>query len=169
MGLTVTEKEHWKERIERRINKRIESIWASDPNLKERIDKESRQRALESLKLAELEQETEKIEEQKKQLDIREAQLARQKLAIVRGVPADAVDNGYTYHADHEVEQAVARRSKVFEQQLLAAHTVGQEIVKLQEEKENLLDTIWLATSPAQLKMLWTKVAELLHENATSL
>jgi hypothetical protein len=30
-GLTVTEKEHWKERIERRIDKRIESIWTSIP------------------------------------------------------------------------------------------------------------------------------------------
>src|SRR5438874_6732960 len=48
-GLTVTEKEHWKERIERRLDKRIEAIWARDPNLKERIDDEARQKALESL------------------------------------------------------------------------------------------------------------------------
>ena len=67
------------------------------------------------------------------------------------------------------LEQAVERRRKVFEQQLLAAHEVGQEIVKVQDERENLLDTIWLATSPAQLKTPWTKVTELLHENETPL
>src|SRR6266481_407903 len=144
MGLTVTEKEHWKERIERRINKRIESVWASDPNLKERIDKEARQKALESLKLAELEQECDQIEEQRKQLEARDQQLARQKLAIIRGVPVDTIENNFSYHADQEIEQ-------------------------LQDERENLLDTIWLATSPAQLKTLWTKVTELLHENATPL
>src|SRR5207244_13224371 len=116
-----------------------------------------------------LEQETEKIEEQKKQLDAREEQLARQKLAIVRGVPVDNIENNFSYHADHEVEQAVERRRKVFEQQLLAADETGQEIVELQDESENLLDTIWLATSPAQLKTLWTKVTELLHENTTPL
>lgn len=70
---------------------------------------------------------------------------------------------------DQEIEQAVRRRQGVFEQELLAAHEVGCEIVKLQEEKENLLDTIWLATSPSQLKTLWTKVAELLHQDATML
>ena len=32
-GLTVTEKEHWKDRINRRIDKKIEVISAEDPNL----------------------------------------------------------------------------------------------------------------------------------------
>ncbi len=31
MGLTVTEKEHWKDRIARRIDKRIEAIFAEEP------------------------------------------------------------------------------------------------------------------------------------------
>ena len=169
MGLTVIEKEHWKERIERRINKRIEAVWASEPNLKERIDKDARQRALESLKLAELEHESDEVEQQKKVLEAREQNLTRQKLAVVRGVPLDVVDDHMSYHTDQEIEQAVRRRQGVFEQELLAAHEVGREIVKLQEEKENLLDTIWLATSPAQLKTLWTKVAELLHQDTTTL
>ena len=45
----------------------------------------------------------------------------------------------------------------------------GRQILRLREEKENLLDTIWLATSPSQLKTLWTKVAELLGTAATQL
>ena len=169
MGLTVTEKEHWKDRIERRINKRIEAIWAAEPNLKEQIDREARQKALESLKLAELERESDEVEEQKKELEAREQRLTRQKMAVVRGVPLDTVDDYRSYHADQEIEQAVRRRQSVFEQELLAAHEVGREIVKLQEERENLLDTIWLATSPAQLKTLWTKVAELLQQDTTPL
>jgi len=168
-GLTVTEKEHWKERIERRIDKRIESIWAVDPNLKERITQEARQKALASLKLAELEQEVQAIDEQKVQLDERHEQIVRQMLATIRGVPVEKVDDHHRYHGGNEVETAVGRRQKVFEEELLAAHEVGREIVKLRQEKENLLDTIWLATSPSQLKTLWTKVVELLHDESTQL
>src|SRR5438874_10705716 len=82
-GLTVTEKEHWKERIERRLDKRIEAIWARDPNLKERIDNEARQKALESLQLAELGREAEEIEQHKEQIDKRLSQITRQMLAVV--------------------------------------------------------------------------------------
>ncbi|MCB9941301.1 MAG: hypothetical protein H6823_23965 [Planctomycetaceae bacterium] len=32
-GLTITEKEHWKERIGKRIEKKIEVIFGEDPNL----------------------------------------------------------------------------------------------------------------------------------------
>lgn len=168
-GLTVTEKEHWKERIERRIDKRIESIWAGDPNLKERIDEQARQKALESLKLAELQRETEEIEQQKQQLEKRKQQITQKMLATIRGVPVESVDDFNHYHVDREVEAAVGRRQKVFEEELLAAHEVGREIVLLRQEKENLLDTIWLATSPSQLKTLWTKVAELLCDETTQL
>jgi len=40
-GLTVTEKEHWKERISRRIDKKIEAIAAEQPNLMDRVQRES--------------------------------------------------------------------------------------------------------------------------------
>ncbi len=32
-GLSVSEKNHWKERLSKRIDKRIEAIAAEDPNL----------------------------------------------------------------------------------------------------------------------------------------
>jgi hypothetical protein len=130
---------------------------------------EARQRALASLKLAELEQETKAIDEQKEQLDERHEQIARQMLATIRGVPVEKVDDHHHYRSGNEVETAVVRRQKVFEEELLAAHDVGREIVKLRQEKEDLLDTIWLATSPSQLKTLWTKVVELLHDESTQL
>ncbi len=39
-GLTVTEKGHWKDRIEKRIDKKIEAISAEDPNLLHRIQRD---------------------------------------------------------------------------------------------------------------------------------
>ena len=51
----------------------------------------------------------------------------------------------------------------------MAESDVGRRIVTLRRERENLLDTIWLATSPVQLKTLWSKLAELLGDEQTQL
>jgi len=75
----------------------------------------------------------------------------------------------YGYHANDEVKTAVLRRQKVHEDELLAECDTGREILRLREEKENLLDIVWLATSPSQLKTLWTKVSELLSTEPTQL
>ena len=50
-----------------------------------------------------------------------------------------------------------------------AEDALGQEILRLRREKENLLDTIWLATSPHQIRQLWQKVVELLGDEQTIL
>jgi hypothetical protein len=52
---------------------------------------------------------------------------------------------------------------------LLAENETGRKIVELRREKENLLDTVWLATGCAQIKVLWYKVAELLGHPQTQL
>jgi hypothetical protein len=91
-------------------------------------------------------------------------------LAHVRGVPVeDFADNYFGCHTSEEVKTAVSRRQKVHEDELLSECDIGREVLRLREEKENLLDTIWLATSPSQLKTLWTKVSELLSIEPTKL
>ncbi len=42
-------------------------------------------------------------------------------------------------------------------------------MVALRVEKENLLDTVWLATSPSQIKELWEQVNALLELKPTAL
>ena len=70
---------------------------------------------------------------------------------------------------DREVDNAVARRQAVHEEELLAETEPGLRILKLRQEKENLLDTVWLATSSKQIKELWSKVAEILGDEQTPL
>ena len=48
-GLSVSEKNHWKERLSKRIDKRIEAISAEDPNLLERVKRDAHDRAMQSL------------------------------------------------------------------------------------------------------------------------
>ena len=69
----------------------------------------------------------------------------------------------------HEAAEAIARRQAAHQERMLADDPVGREIARLEAEKENLLDTVWLAGSPAQIKQLWTKVAELLGDEPTAL
>jgi len=169
MPLTVTEKEHWKDRISRRIDKRIEAIHAEGPNLKDRIQRDARQRALESLGLAEMQTERDEIAKQKEALEKRERKIRRQMLAHVRGVPVDDVDDVHPYGCNAEVNGAINRRQDVCEDELLAECDRGKQILRLREEKENLLDTVWLATSSTQVKELWGKVTELLGSQPTQL
>ena len=166
--LTVTEKEHWKERIGHRLDKKIEVLCASDPNLMDRIQEQARQRAVASLGLADMQSELDAIDQQKQDLEKREGQAHRAMLAAVRHVPVEEVDDYYS-HQHHEVRNAIQRRQTVHEEELLAEDPLGQEILRLRHEKENLLDTIWLATSPNQIRQLWQKVVELLGEEQTAL
>ena len=168
-GLTVTEKEHWKKRIARRIEKRIEAITAGDPNFFDRIERDARQRALDSLGLAEYQTELDEIEQQTNTLAKREKQLHKTMLARVRGVEPDDLDDYYSYRQDSEVDNAVKRRQAVQEDELLAESELGQLVMKLRQEKEDLLDTVWLACSAKQIKELWGKVAELLNDEQTQL
>ena len=168
-GLTVTEKQHWKERINRRIDKKIETISTEEPNLFDRIRREARQRALQSLGLAEMQAELDGIKQQQSVLEKRENQINKAMLAHIRGVPADDLDDYCAYRHDREVENAVERRQAVHEEELLAEGELGLRILQLRKEKENLLDTVWLATSPKEIKELWAKVTEILGDEQTQL
>jgi hypothetical protein len=90
-------------------------------------------------------------------------------LSLVRSVPVEDVDDYHAYRYDHEVDNAVSRRQAVHEYELLAESEIGQRILKLREDEDNLLGTVWLATSPKLIKELWSKVAELLGGNQTQL
>jgi hypothetical protein len=168
-NLTVAEKTHGKERIPIRIDRKIEQITAGDPGLLERIKHEARGRALESLGLAGFQEELDRIASQRAELDRRDRQVRREMLARVRGVSADDLD-GHSHVHDHpEIRAAVEKRRAMHEEELLAGHEIGRQVLRLRAEREDLLDAIWLATSPAQIGTFWQKAAELLGEEPTRL
>ena len=96
-------------------------------------------------------------------------------IANLRGTPVDEVGEsfGVRYGGElalpHEVAEAIARRQAAHQEQMLADDPIGREIARLEAEKDRLLDTVWLACSPAQIKQLWTKVGELLGDEPTIL
>lgn len=170
MSLTVAEKQHWKERISRRIDKKIETLLAAEPALTDRIHRDARQRALQSLGLADWQAELDNVEHQKQTLEKRSQQVLKSMLAHVRGVPVeDLEDTHYGYCREEEVKSAVNKRQKVHEDELLAECDTGKEVLRLRQEQEDLLDTVWLASSTSQLKTLWSKVNALLGTTPTQL
>ena len=168
-NLTVAEKNRWRERIQARIDRKVEQITAGEPGLIERIRHEARGRALESLGLAAFQDELDRIAAQRAELDRRDRQVRREMLARVRGVSAEELD-GYSRIHDHpEIRAAIDRRRALHEEELLAGHELGRQVLRLRAERENLLDSIWLATSPAQIRSFWQKVGELLGDEPTDL
>ena len=168
-SLTVTEKEHWNERIAKKIDKKIEAITAAEPGLLERIQRQAHQRALGSLGLAEIQTKLDTIASQTKELEKCEKRAHRAMLAAVRRVPIEEIEEPYYVGERLEVDQAIQKREAIHEEELLAENERGRDILRLRREKDNLLDTVWLATSPQQIKDLWKKVVELLGDEQTPL
>jgi hypothetical protein len=166
--VTVTEKTHWKERIACRIDQRLAALDAAEPGLMDRIRRAAHQQALHSLGLADLQAELDGLARRKVELAHAERHAQRALLAAVRRVPLEEVEepiSGYPL----EVSRAIQQRRAVHEQELLGQDRLGQEVLRLRREKENLLDTVWLATSSQQIRQLWQQVSAFLGEEETAL
>ena len=167
MPLTVKEKEHWKEQIEKRIDKAIAEIYRNEGNewrrsLQEKVNSE----ALKRLGLTnymkrylDLDSKVEKLRaEQSKLVESNEETFkdkSNEKLRWVRG---------------HElIETVVKLEAEIVEKERLGDSESGQKILRLMREKEELLDTIWLATSPVQIRSLWSDFTELVAVEPTRL
>ncbi len=174
-GLTVTEKSHWRDQIAARIEKAAEKIRAKHPALFDRVARQAHTQAPASLGLADAYAELESIKAEEATLTRRKKQAQRLLIATLRGTPIDEVADSYSvrYGSElalpHEVAEAITRRQSAHQEQMLADDPIGREIARLSAEKDNLLDTIWLATSPSQIRTLWSKVSELLGDEPTQL
>lgn len=170
--LTVAERTHWKERIAKRIDQSIETLVArQDPTLLQRVGEQARQKAYGSLGIDAQQHELEAIQKQKEEIERRERRLRAEQRAVLNGTTVDAeLDRGGYYgRSDHEVEQAVGTRAKALEADILSESDLGKQVLSLRTEKDNLLDTVWLATSCSQIKELWEQVGVLLETKPTAL
>jgi hypothetical protein len=174
-GLTVTEKNHWRDRIAARIDRAAERIRARHPALFDRVAREAHAQALASLGLAEAYAELEAIKAEEATLARRKKQAQRLMVATLRGLPIDEVADCFHVRSGgelalpYEVAEAITRRQATHQDQRLADDPVGREIARLEAEKDHLLDTVWLAASPSQIKQLWARVGELLGDEPTTL
>jgi hypothetical protein len=174
-GLTVTEKTFWKERIAARIAKRIEAIKAAHPALFERMKRQAHARSLESLGLAGPIAELEALQADEAALARRKRHAQRAMLAAIRGTPVEEVSDSFSIRYGSELPlpveaaEALTKRQAAHQEQLLGDDPIGRDIARLEAERDQLLDVVWLATSSAQIKQLWSKVGALLGDESTHL
>jgi len=167
MSLTVTEKNHWKERIAKRIEQAIEELLAEhDPTFNAKIEQQARARAIESLGVAESYGRLDEIKAAIKTLEAERAQISdRIEHALI---PSTEYMRSY-YDTSSRIERMISDRQGVYEQELLNESPLGKKVLTLRREQEELLDTVWLATSPVQIKNLWNQVSQLLGQRITDL
>ncbi len=163
MSITVKEKEHWKERIAQKIERAItELLEKSDPRYMEQVSLQAREKAIEALGGTQLLSDLNALSEQEDAVQ-KEIENTQQKLAdLAKRVGIKPVARYYGSRDNIETwEKAVATRQAISERELLSKDALGQQVLKLRGEQEALLDTVWLSTSPLQIRELWKNVTEL--------
>jgi hypothetical protein len=165
--LTVTEKEHWKEGIERRLDKAIHALVAKDLSLMPAVTEAAERAAHKALGTADLHARIEAIQHERDALEKEQRQL--EAMMYCRALGKDIAQVRYPCGLYGEFSEAVRKQQERMEEELLAETPLGQQILKLRAEKDSLLDTVWLATSSSQIRDLWSRVSVVLGEEETPL
>jgi len=167
MPLTVKEKEHWKEQIEKRIEKAIAKAYRDEGNeWRLSLQEKSYTEASKRLGLT-------NYMDKYKQLEAKLGKLRAEQAKLVEATEKpfkDSINENLRWVRGHElIDRVVKNEAKVVEVELLEGSDSGQKILRLKREKEELLDTIWLATSPVQIRSLWKDFTNLVAAEPTEL
>jgi hypothetical protein len=167
MALTVTERDHWKERIGARIEKKITAIKMARKEEFDGLRAKARENAIAALEIGDLESKRAKLKEEAERIERQRNLANRQAAAAIRGV--DLAEVSQTYGIEEEIKQAIKKRQEFELEALFATTEDGRRVLDLKRERDNLLDTVWLATSPQQVKELWQKLGAILGDEETAL
>jgi hypothetical protein len=167
--LSETIPEHLLRYLRDRIDRRIANLAATEPGLLERIAQQARQRALQLLGLTQLQAEWDAIAQERKALRQRQWQVHQAMLAVVQRIPLEQAKGSRSLQLPELVQQALAGAEATCEEALLCEHPVGQQILRLRQERVQLAQTLWLAAAPGPLQKLWHKALTLLAEEPTEL
>ena len=162
MGITVTEKERWNDSISKRIDSKIKAIKEQHAPIIKEIAARSGAQAVKNLGIKEDYEKLQKLEEEEKTAKKKAADLTEKIYAKIR-----PDDSSGSYYIRNHLISAISDTSREIQSKLMLEHDFGKQIAGLEREKENMLDTIWLATSPRQATKLWQGVLLLLGDEIT--
>ena len=166
MTLTIKEKEHWKERISTRIQKAIDHIYLSHGiGFKEDVRNQAKLRVIESLGIKADYELAKSIDREIDSLNCKQSELEKRITDRLRelGHTMNSYDNR------RAIELIVNEQAEITERNVLQETESGRAILRMKDEQEQLLDTVWLATSPTQIRNLWVSFNELIGDQPTEL
>lgn len=88
---------------------------------------------------------------------------------ILSQLQARGIDSSEYCSGKRRIEDTINARARLMEHDVLTESETGQEILRLRNEQDQLLDTVWLATSPVQIRTLWLRFNELVGDQPTEL
>ncbi len=159
----------WETCFAARIARRIHDLSRENETLFTQIRTRARDQAVRQLGLGELEAAESRLRDERLALELRQRQIEREQLAILRGCAPAKIPDADLSLARPCVAQAIHARIDVCELPLLAECVPGRELLELEEERERLLETVLLANSAEQLQALWQRLSIRLNEPATPL
>jgi uncharacterized coiled-coil DUF342 family protein len=159
MSMTVTEKDQWTKLIDKRITRKIEDLWASDPPLKERINRQAEELAYSSLGLAAFKTRREEIEVEIQALNDEDSAIEEQMAKTVD----PTIDIRSCYRLRSAVESAITARTHSERARLMEESAIGRSINMLYKEKEQSQEAVLLATGPAAIKDFYRQISEKLE------
>jgi len=166
MPLTVKEKEHWKERIEKKIDKAIEKAYRDEGNgLREAIRQEAKARVMKRYGLESYMKQHVSLTDQIEDLKSQQIKLSEEASKSLESMSP----RSHWMNRHSLIEDVINREATDVEKEILQETEVGKKILRLEREREELTDTIWLATSPVQIRSLWKDFSEMLTEEPTEL
>lgn len=162
MALSVTEKQHWKERIDQKIKRRIESLKAL--NATYFAETETAAKLAAAMELG-VHSDIESIRAMEQKIEKLQNDTKKHLLQVIEKISGKQLNPYYAQmdRVDTELKPHIERSMN----NLLATDPRGQEVIKLDAEREQLLDTIWLATSSHQVRDMWAQVLKLLGEDSS--
>lgn len=169
MALTREERYHWKDRISKRLDAAIEKLWATHPGLKDELTGQAQKRAKSELGFSPHYEKLRKLDEQISELTAVRDEAQAEFTALIRGCSLSVARQANNYYVANEATEAVNARAAIRFRELLAETETGKDILGLESEKENLIDSVWLATSTSQVKTFWEKVGEILGQSTSKI
>jgi hypothetical protein len=161
---SVKEKKHLKERIRRKVDQTNELILTKqDGHYLARVSQESHELAIDSLGMREMQAQAE--ERENREMSLREERQGLYKAMVVKVTGRRLSELPAAYYS---FPPEIDRRAAQHEQELMEKDDLGRRSWRC-AAKEQMLDTVWLATSGKHIRELWSSVTELPQDSPTPL
>lgn len=162
--LTLTEKEHWKTRIQNQMDKKIDGLLAKEPELLASAKDKANIEAHKSLGIGDLFQQE---ESRRLQIQTLEKECENLQFQMKKYVLGESCSDNW--EARMKFEKLLNQQKQSCEQKILTESATGSEYLSLQKKKDQLIDAVFMATTISEIKDLLCQVTKQIGKKTEAL